>query len=239
MIRILACCIVLLSGLTLHAGNPATLPSKPASHTLQQIEGWTVHVDDRLLAGPDSAVGQRAIALLSNRLFQITQVVPADKLAMLRKVPIWLDRSHGRLRIAQYHPSAGWLKENGFDVAMAKGVHIPDAAEFVRPVLQHEQPWMVLHELSHAFHDQTLGFDNEEIKSAWQRFVDSGKYKSVLHMNGRMRPHYALTNPQEFFAEMSETYFGMNDFYPFNAVELKRDEPEIFAMMQRLWGPLP
>ena len=72
------------------------------------------------------------------------------------------------------------------------------------PRLQHEQPWMVLHELSHAYHDQVLNFDNAEIKAAWQRFVDSGKYKSVLHMNGHMRPHYGLTNPQEFFAEMSE-----------------------------------
>ena len=28
--------------------------------------------------------------------------------------------------------------------------------------------------------------------------------------------HYALTNHKEFFAEMSEAYFGMNDFFPFN-----------------------
>ncbi len=39
-----------------------------------------------------------------------------------------------------------------------------------------------------------------------------------------MREHYGLTNAKEFFAEMTETYFGSNDFYPFVAGELKKDE---------------
>ena len=47
------------------------------------------------------------------------------------------------------------------------------------------------------------------------------------------------TNPQEFFAEMTESYFGSNDFYPFVTGELKQAEPEIFTLMEELWGPLP
>ena len=43
----------------------------------------------------------------------------------------------------------------------------------------------------------------------------------------------------EFFAEMTESYFGQNDFYPFNRAELRRDEPEVYALMRKLWGPLP
>lgn len=230
--------------------GPATQPSesrhraalpKPTSHTTRTIEGWTVHVDDRLLTGPgpDQELGNRALKLLANRLFEITGVVPADRLKRLQQVPIWLDLSHGELFAAQYHPSADWLKENGYDTAMAKAVHLPNVKDFLNPTTQHQQPWMVLHELAHAYHDQVLGFEDPQIHDAWRRFVDSGKYKSVLHMSGRMEPHYGLKDEHEFFAEMTEAYFGMNDFYPFNGVELAREEPELYELLKTIWGPVP
>ena len=34
---------------------------------------------------------------------------------------------------------------------------------------------------------------------------------------------------------MTEAYFGSNDFFPFNRAELRREEPEIFALLARLW----
>jgi len=38
---------------------------------------------------------------------------------------------------------------------------------------------------------------------------------------------------------LTECYFGSNDFYPFVAGELKQAEPEIFTLMQEIWGSLP
>jgi hypothetical protein len=102
----------------------------------------------------------------------------------------------------------------------------------------HRMPLVILHELAHAYHDQVLGFDEPRIMAAWKKFCESGKYKSVLTSPGHMHEHYGLTNQMEFFAEMTETYFGSNDFYPFVAGELKRDEPEIYALMSEIWGPL-
>ena len=67
----------------------------------------------------------------------------------------------------------------------------------------------------------------------------SGKYKSVMTSPGREREHYGLTNEKEFFAEMTESYWGSNDFFPFVAGELKQVEPEIFKLMADIWGPLP
>src|ERR1051325_5780159 len=78
--------------------------AKPTSHTKRDIEGWTVHIDDRLLSGADKELGDRALRILANRLYDIKMVVPADKVARLQKVPIWLDHTHGKLRPAQYHP---------------------------------------------------------------------------------------------------------------------------------------
>jgi alpha-galactosidase len=221
-----------------NAADGQDVRPSPKSHTQRDIEGWTVHIDDRLLAGADKALGDRALRLLANRLYDIKLVVPADKVAVLQKVPIWLDCSHGKLRPAQYHPSAGWLKSNGYSEALAKCVHIPVAADFASVNHQRTQPWSVLHELAHAYHDQVLGFDNAEIRAAWERFRDSGKYKSTLHINGSKSPHYALTNPMEFFAEMTEAYFGHNDFFPFNRAELQREEPAIYDLLTTIWhGP--
>ena len=43
---------------------------------------------------------------------------------------------------------------------------------------------------------------------------------------------------KEFFAEMSEAYFGMNDFFPFNRAELKVSEPETYDLMRTIGGPI-
>jgi hypothetical protein len=213
--------------------------SKPNSHTTRKLEGWTVHVDDRLLEGPDAELGERALRSLANSLYEITLEMQADRVHRLQLVPIWLDRSHGKLTSMQYHPSSAWLAEHGYSTNLAKCVHIPDAALFASARDHFRQPWAVLHELAHAYHDQALGFDDPKIKAAWERFRNSHQYEAVLQIDGRIEKHYGLTDHKEFFAEMSEAYFGMNDFFPFNRAELKRDEPEIFSLLREIWGPLP
>ena len=139
----------------------------------------------------------------------------------------------------QYHPDKAWLAEHGYPADHAKCVHIPSASYWNSPRFQLDQPWAVLHELAHAYHDQVLSFDNLEVKALWEKLKGGAKYESVLHVRGDKRKHYALTNPMEFFAEMSEAYVGQNDFFPFNAGELKAELPEVFAYMEKIWGPRP
>ena len=215
-----------------------SLPS-PASHTIFHIEGWTVRVDDRLLQAPDNELGARAMKLLEYKLSEIKSVVMAERLVKLQAITIVLDLSNGKLHSMQYHPDAGWLQANGYSRELEKCVHIPEAADFTNARHNSDQPWCVLHELAHGYHDQVLGFDEPRIYKAWERYKASGHGDSVLHISGRKLPHYALTNHKEFFAEMSEAYFGANDFFPFNRAELKRDEPEIFALLAEIWGRVP
>ncbi len=214
-------------------------PPKPAAHTDRTVEGWTVRVDNRLLEGPDAELGAAALKILDARLADIARLVAPDRLAKLREAPIWIDRTHGRLKPAQYHPSAGWLRDNGFSTELAKCVHIPDAAGFASAHHQHRQPWSTLHELAHAYHDRVLGFEEPRIKAAWKQAVESKRYDRILLIDGRETRHYALTDPKEFFAEMTESYFGMNDFYPFNRAELLRENPEVHALLAEIWGPVP
>ncbi len=202
----------------------------------RKLEGWTIRVDERLLKGPDEALGRRALRFLEGKLSDIKVVVPADKLKQLQAVVIVLDLSHGNLRSMQYHPSAGWLKANGYSTDLEKCVHLPRAADLPTKRNVNEQPWVILHELAHAYHDQVLGFDEPRIKAAYEKYRKSGHGDKALLYDGRRVKHYALTNHKEFFAEMTEAYFGVNDFFPFNRAELKEAEPEIYELLAIIWG---
>ncbi len=210
---------------------------RPTSRQDRKIEGWTVRVDERLLKGPDEVLGTRALRFLEAKLSDIVAVVPAERLKKLQSFVIVVDRNHGKLTTMQYHPSAGWLKSNGYAVDLAKCVHIPRAADLPTRRNINEQPWVILHELAHAYHDQVLGFEEPRIREAYENYKASGRGDKTLLFDGRRVKHYALTNPMEFFAEMTEAYFGVNDFFPFNRAELKEAEPEILELLTNIWQP--
>jgi hypothetical protein len=127
-----------------------------------------------------------------------------------------------------YHPSAEWLRAHDMNPAKAGAVEIANPRNFLK--WTKEQPWMVLHEMAHAYHHRVLKHDHAGIKDAYARAKASGNYESVLHINGRKQRHYALNNDQEFFAEASEAFFGTNDFYPFVRAELKLHDPAAFEL---------
>jgi hypothetical protein len=215
--------------------DPPQDPPKPTSRTTRKIEGWTVRIDDRLLQAPNDEIGRKALRFLENKLADIIVVVPEDRLKKLQAVTIVLDLSHGKLTSMQYHPSEGWLKSHGYATDLAKCVHLPRAADLPTKRNINEQPWVILHELSHAYHDQVLGFDHPRIREAYENYKKSGRGEKTLLFNGKRVRHYALTNPMEFFAEMTEAYFGVNDFFPFNRAELRESEPEIHSLLRDIW----
>jgi hypothetical protein len=214
-------------------------PPKPTSRTVKSVEGWTVRVDDRLLKAPNDELGARALRFLEAKLSDIKVVVPADKVKKLQAVTIVLDLTHGNLGPMQYHPSAGWLKDNGYSPELAKCVHLPRAADLATRRNVREQPWVILHELAHAYHDQVLGFDEPRVIEVYEKYKKSGRGDKTLLYDGRRVKHYALTNHKEFFAEMTESYFGTNDFFPFNRAELKESEPDIYELMRHVWDAPP
>ncbi len=211
---------------------------KPASRTVKTLQGWNIRVDDRLLAGRNAGLGTRALQLLEAKLNDINYVVAEKPLARLKSITIVLDLTHGRLRAMQYHPSARWLEEHGYSEELARCVHICRAADFARARQVNEQPWVVLHELAHAYHHQVAGFDDPQIRQAYEKYKAGGHGENVLLYNGTRTRHYALTDAKEFFAEFTETYFGLNDFYPFNRAELMSAEPDIYALLASVWGPI-
>ena len=214
--------------------RPAEPKVKPYVRQVREIEGWKVRVDIRLLEGPDAELGAKALRVLAYKLYEIKSLLPKDRIAKLQKAAIVLDLDYP-LGSMQYHPSAQWLKEHGHDPRLAKAVHIPKARQLAGLLPINQQPMVILHELAHAYHDQVLGFDEPRIQKAWARFKDSGKYDKVLHISGGQRRHYALTDHKEFFAELTEAFFGTNDFYPFVRGELKKELPDVDRLLDEIW----
>jgi hypothetical protein len=235
--RTVTALVVLLLLLTVlrAAEAPTKLDCEPTSHyDRRKMQGWQVFVNRRLLED-EKKLGSQALELLRVKLYDINRAVPASALQKLHAIPIWLELNDKGVRCACFHPSKAWLSANGYNPEKAGAVEIGDAATFLK--WTHEQPSMVLHELAHAYHYLYLGgYDNPQIAAAYRRVVESKSYESVLYFNGRMKRAYVLNNPQEYFAELTEAWFGSNDFYPFVRAEVLKHDPEMAKLLTQLWG---
>ena len=203
----------------------------------RDVEGWQVRIDPQLLVSENQQQGEAALTALANHLQRIKYIVPEDRLLQLQKLPIWIDWEH-QLGAMQYHPDRGWLLANGYDPRLVKHVHIPRAKALLDRRQWAKHPYVVLHELAHSFHDHVLSFDNPEIIDAYDKMKSAGIYEKVLLFSGREVKHYALSDHKEYFAESTEAYLGVNDFYPFVRAELKQHDPRMFDLMVKFWGKL-
>jgi hypothetical protein len=207
----------------------------------RDISGWSVHISRDLLATNGEATSL-ALKLLTAQLEGIVRVVPPAAVADLRKVSLWISPEYPQTPPrAEYHPNADWLREHGRDPAMAKGIEFTNVRIFESETRR--MPVFALHELAHAYHDRVLGNGHAGIKAAYEEAKASGKYEKVERRDAQGRVSiaraYAMTNPQEYFAETTEAFFGTNDFFPFTRAELKQHDPAMFALLEKLWIPSP
>jgi hypothetical protein len=211
------------------------LPYEPTtSYEKRDVRGWLVLVHKSLVE-EHAELGEQVLELIDFQLYQIARVVPKPALEKLRQIPIWVEYADPRHPCACYHVSRRWLRANGFNPEKAGSVEIANSRRFLE--WTRDQPWMLLHELAHGYHHRFLGgYGNPEIAAAWKAAMEQGLYDEVLHCRGSRRPAYAKNNPQEYFAELSEAWFGVNDFYPFVRAEVREHDPKAAELLRRLWG---
>ncbi len=209
-----------------------------AEHQTLEVVGWTVHVSDSLRAA-DPAAMDVAMRLLEAQLREVARIIPAGPLAELRKVRIWMSPQPAGFRpTGEYHPDEKWLRDHGRDPAMAKAIQFTNIPQFAAETKR--MPAMVLHELAHAYHDRVLGFDEPRVREAFADAVKAGRYEQVRESSsGEKRRAYALTNHKEYFAELTEAYFGVNDFFPFHRVHLREHDPAMGRLLGELWQVTP
>jgi hypothetical protein len=210
---------------------------KHDKHLVVPRDGWTIYLHPDLPAKQAEETA-KMLDLLKVQLDRVVAAVPAKALKHLQTVPIYINPTYeGQRPSAEYHPDAGWLQNNGRDPVMAKCIEITNVSEFTAEDIR--MPYLLLHELSHAYHDQVLDFDDSEILKAFRKAAASGSYNSVKRFNGKtfsMDKAYAMSNHKEYFAETSEALFGKNDFYPFNLEELTKHDPTMLAVLRKKWG---
>lgn len=222
------------------AGCAAPLPLSK-SHDLIRLQGFTVRPNhDWQRDNPAQA--QAVVLALNEDLATITRVVPPTALRVLRTRPIWIEKETPPAadgftgRGMAFHPSKSWLAANGLPPEKAGAVDICNAADYLQ--WRTHQHMMVLHELAHSYH-WLLGFDRADVKQAYDAAMAAGSYEAVayiLSIGAERRRAYAATNPQEYFAELSEAWFGRNDYSPFTRDELLAVDPGGAAIVEKLWN---
>ena len=93
------------------------------------IRGWPVRINTALNDHP--FLLDQAYSTLSSDLSFVETQFPAIVVSQLKSIPIWLELKSRNGQTLQYHRSAGWLRENGFNPRKENSVEI-QVREFVK-----------------------------------------------------------------------------------------------------------
>lgn len=208
----------------------ASVPT--SKYRKRQIEGWTVYVSPPLVQ--QKAYGDEICKLLRYKLHLVKRYMPEKALEQLQKVPIWLERDSRAVPYMTYHACAKKLKAGNQNPDKLGAIEIGNAERFLQ--WQNLQQFAILNQLARAYYGQVLSKEIKEIKGAWEKTVKGGKYDSVLRFDGKHVRHPAMNDPLEFFAEMTESYYGINDHYPFLQFETRQYDPNTCRLLEKLWG---
>ena len=226
------------------ARRPARAATTTEKHTptgrydKRNVKGWTVYVSPRLVSQP--GLSNTMVTLLTYKLHTINHFIAEQGRKKLHEVPIWLEVGQTGPYI-RYCGSREQLRREGLNPDKFQAVEIGDPQRMMKWALLQQSD--VLGELARGYYDRhaakkgsVLG---KKIRAAYQQAGKGGKYKSVLRFDGRRVPHPALAGEKEYFAEMMESYFLVNDRYPFIRCELKDQDPAGYALIADLWTGNP
>ncbi len=190
---------------------------------------------------------QKAVSRMKSDLDKIMTFVPADILKVMQKNPIWMEKHNEKnSSAAWYHRGAGSGLTYGGLAAKEKCVEITNYDWYV-DWTSRNQPMMVFHELCHLYHDQGLGgSSNTTIMNAYKAAKNSGIYKEIWYRTDasyntedkwtKTTSAYCMNDDFEYFSEMCEAYWGENDYYPFNYMQLKDFDKNGYNMCVKIWG---
>ena len=175
---------------------------------------------------------ERSLEVLDANARRIEDIIPSAAWHRISRVPIWLEYEPDPSYGGQYFPnSPKWLA--AYDISIAKAGSVQFTSSLA--AMAGYQPNPLMHELAHAYHDLVLSFDDPQIHTAFVRAQASGRYNAIRGRGGRWERAYAMSNHKEFFAELSEAYFGINGFFPFTRDDLKAFDPESYRVIATAW----
>jgi hypothetical protein len=208
-----------------------------ANYIRRELAGFPVLVHPKVERNAvDAADG---MAELVRQLTHVVALLPEDKLPAVRKTRIWVEWEAGPGAdpnwLAYAFGSRDWLTANGYNPAKVNGIEVPNIRRFANASKQ-GFGGLMMHELAHVYHYKALGPDHPGVRAAFRQAVDRKLYDRVADTFGRTGRAYARADRFEYFAELTETYFGRNDYFPFDRRELEQHDPVGYRLMRDVWG---
>ena len=184
----------------------------------------------------------QALDQLKTKIDRIASLLPSNIYSEIQNFKIVLDdRSSlypNDAAWANASSSSGWLINNDFSDFFTATTYIINYKNWVDWEIT--QPDMLLHEIAHIYHHQILGIDNQNILDTYENALLIDEYYSVprIGWDGELTSeeweHFCLTNHGEYFAELVEAYFGLNDWYPNTRDELIIVDPQGHELISTL-----
>jgi len=223
-------------------GEPQSVkPLEPApvdQYDTRTIKGWTVHVSPALTSEP--GLCDAMVRILTYKLHTINHFISPEGQEQLHRVPVWLETG-GEGPYLRYCGDRDQLKREGTPVEKFRGIEVRDPQRMREWALVQQSD--LLHEAALAYYDLYAAEEGselgEKIQAAYAQAMKGGKYKAVLHFDGVRRLHPGAANEKEYFAELMESYFLVNDHYPFIRCELKDHDPVGYDLVASLWKGNP
>ena len=223
------------------APRPTRLTKKPTptnKYDKRNIDGWTVYVSPQLTDQP--GLSETMTALLTYKLHTIDHFISEQGQEQLHLIPIWLEIG-GDGPYVRYCGSRAELRSEGSNPDKFQAVEIRDPRRMMKWALLQQSD--LLGEVAMAYYDRYAAKKDsaldKKIRAAYTRAKAGGKYKSVLRFDGKRLPHPALSSEKKYFAELMESYFLVNDRYPFIRCELKDQDAAGYALVADLWEGNP
>lgn len=224
--------IIFYIALTFLPGRVHSNDDPPPEYKTIHALGWEIKINSTFYEG-DTSLLRKSFALFGQELTQINDILPKHSLEKLKKVTFWLEKETMSEATGEYHPSKRWLENHGGNVTKAGCIEVSVSKYY--QFKSNDNEWVILHELTHAYHHRVIGFDNERVIRTYKIVKSSGRYRDVRHKLSSFAHGYALKNPAEYFAEVSTAYFGINNYYPHDRAELKNYDPLGYGLVEELW----
>lgn len=220
-------------GLVLAA--PAAAFEPTSSYREESLQGFTVSLAPQ--AVKNKADADALVRELDLELKRINRVVPDKALKVLQGVTIWVewDTPAEKRAVARFFPGSASAKKAGVNPDKADGVEVPNLKRFLK-TREAGAEWVAMHELAHAYHYLALQDRDGDIQAGHKQAVERKLYDDVEHFNGARGRGYAVANHWEYFATLSEAYFGKSFNYPYDRPGLLRHDTAGYYLMVDTWG---
>lgn len=204
-------------------------PAAPAGWVEETIRGFKIKLSANLAAnGRERDV---TLSFLEGKLREALNLLPTWTHPYARATELWagLDRHNANSAMFHVDPmtrqSSGPVPFDHLHPSMWFGIVIPNIRRFREVDTMY--PLTLVHEFAHAYHFRALGYNQPDIKRAYDDAMAKALIKTVE----------ATKDELEYFAILSEAYLGGRSYtqVPFSREQLKGHDPDGYDVVQKAW----